>query len=473
MSGRDTRSRWSHVANIAIVVTLALLLLNPSGVVGRWIASKYHGWDERRRISRNWNALVNVPSRLGDSLSGPVIVEFVDYDCEVCRRVAPAVLEAVSQEHVTVVVRHVPSSRTGRAATEAALAAICAEGYDLFPEAHESLLADRVWIGTRDWTHFAESLAIGDSQSFLDCMADENSRRRLARDVALAGILQIPGTPTFVSEGGLHPGNLGAAVAAVAVTPGPTTDRLLVPGESTFDSSDRPDLADALSFITAGFFLPDSGLALVERTEVHFADMASAETRVFGGEGGGPREFRRIARAVRGPQGIALWDILRRRVVWLDHDGGFLRDLSYQAAPFKSPLPVPPVAVHQDGRILFGDSESRIFGDYRGRTWNPVEYVAVNGESELEVIAQTRGYEHYYGDNGSGGVLFGHRTMMAGSAGLFVIAETDLEAIQVFRWDGSEVGRIPMPPAVRVSANQLHMERVSTRPQNRRGTPRC
>ena len=239
----------------------------------------------------------------------------------------------------------------------------------------------------------------------------------------------------------------------------PPTDHLLVPGESTFDSSELPQLAHSLSVVAAGFFLPDSGLALVERTEVHFADMACAETRVFGGEGGGPREFRRIARAVRGPQGIALWDILRRRVVWLDHDGGFLRDLSYQAAPFKNPLPVPPVAVHPDGRIVFGDSESRIFGDFRGRTWNPVEYVAVNGEGELEVIAQTRGYERYYGDNGSGGVLFGHRTLMAGSADHFVIAETDREAIQVFRWDGGEVSRIPMPPAVRVSANQLRMAR--------------
>lgn len=241
--------------------------------------------------------------------------------------------------------------------------------------------------------------------------------------------------------------------------PDPATDRLLVPGESTFDSSNRPELADALSFITAGFFLPDSGLALVERTEVYFVDMASAETTVFGGEGGGPREFRRISRAVRGPQGIALWDILRRRVVWLDHHGGFLRDLSYQAAPFKNPMPVPPVAVHPDGRIVFGDSESKIFGGFRGRTWNPVEYVAVNGESELEVIAQTRGYEHYYGDDGSGGVLFGHRTMMAGSADHFVIAETDQEAIQMFRWDGGEVGSIPMPPAVRVSVNQLRIAR--------------
>lgn len=236
-------------------------------------------------------------------------------------------------------------------------------------------------------------------------------------------------------------------------------DRLLVPGESTFDSSDHLGLADALSFITAGFFLPGDGLVLVERTEVLFVDMASAETSVFGREGGGPREFRHISRALRDPQGIALWDILRRRVVWLDHDGGFLRDLSYQGAPFKSPLPPPPVAVHRDGRIVFGDSESRAFSDFRGRTWNPVEYVAVNDGGELEVVAQTRGYEHYYGNDGSGGVLFGHRSLVAASADHFIIAQTDQEAIQVFSWDGSEVGRIPMPPSAPVSANQLRVAR--------------
>jgi len=339
------------------------------------------------------------------------------------------------------------------------LAAICAEEYGLFPEAHESLLADQTWLDVRDWTRFAESLAISDPPSFLDCMDAEQSRSRLARDVELADILQVRGTPTFVSARALHLGDLGAAVAAIARALDPASDPLMLPGESTFDSSDHPDLADALSFITAGFFLPGDGLALVERTEVHFVDMASAETTVFGREGGGPREFRRISRALRGPQSIALWDILRRRVVWLDHDGGFLHDLSYQGAPFKSPMPPPPVAVHRDGRIVFGDSESRAFSDFRGRTWNPIEYVAVNDEGELEVVGQTRGYEHYYGNDGSGGVLFGHRSLMAASADHFVIAETDQEAIQVFRWDGSEVGRIPMPAPARVSANQLRVAR--------------
>jgi len=458
VSKRDKRDGWNRVANIAIVVALAFLLLNPSGVVGRWIGTTYRGWDEQRRVSRHWNTLVNAPRRLGQSLSGGVIVEFIDYECEVCRRLAPAVLEAVSQEDLTVVVRHVPSNR-GPAATEAALAAICAEEHGLFPEAHESLLADQTWLDVRDWTRFAESLAISDPPSFLDCMDAEQSRSRLARDVELADILQVRGTPTFVSARALHLGDLGAAVAAIARALDPASDPLMLPGESTFDSSDHPDLADALSFITAGFFLPDDGLALVERTEVHFVDMASAETTVFGREGGGPREFRRISRALRGPQSVALWDILRRRVVWLDHEGDFLRDLSYQGAPFKSPLPPPPVAVHRDGRVVFGDSQSRAFSDFRGRTWNPIEYVAVNDEGELEVVAQTRGYEHYYGNDGSGGVLFGHRSLMAASADHFVIAETDQEAIQVFRWDGSEVGRIPMPPPARVSANQLRVAR--------------
>ena len=457
MSDRDKRDRWNRVANIAIVVTLAFLLLNPSGVVGRWIGSTYRGWDEQRRVSRNWNTLVEAPSRLGQSSSGGVIVEFIDYECEVCRRLAPAVLEAVSQEDLTVVVRHVPSNG-GAAATEAALAAICAEKFGLFREAHESLLADQTWLDDRDWTRFAQSLGISDFRSYVACMGGDESQNRLARDVALASILEIPGTPTFVSERALHPGDLAAAVAAVAGAPDPGV-QLLVPGVSTFDTSEHPDLADALSFITAGFFLPGDGLALVERTEVHFVNMASGEIRGFGREGGGPREFGRISRALRGPQGIALWDILRRRVVSLDHDGAFLRDLSYQAVPFKGSLSVPPVAVHRDGRIVFGDSESRAFGDFRGRTWDSVEYVAVNDEGKLEIVAQTKGYEHYYGTDASGGVLFGHRSLMAASADHFVIAETDQEAIQVFRWDGSEVGRIPMPPPTRVSANQLRVAR--------------
>jgi len=461
MSGHSRQDRWSNIANIAIILTLAVLLLNPSGVVGRWITSTYRGWDEGRRVSRHWSGLVDAPSRIGESSS--VIVEFVSYDCAVCRTVAPAVVEAVNREDVAVVVRHMPSSgRGGGAATEAAQAAICAERYGLFPEAHESLLADETWLSVRNWGRFAESLGIEDASSFSGCMGEEGTQGRLDRDLALADVLQVAGTPTFVSEEGLHLGarGLGAAVAA-AVTPSePEGNHSLLPGPSTFDSSELPRLTHALSAIAGGFFLPDSGIVLVESTEVYFVDMASGETRVFGREGGGPLEFRRIHSALRGPQGIALQDNYRVRMVFLDNGGEYVGDLRYNTVAFKgSVMDALPVAVHPNGRIVFRDREGKEFGSYRGRTWDAIEYLAVDSAGEVEVVAQTKGSEYHYEARQSGSVFFGHSTLMAASSDRVAIAETDQEAIQVFGWNGGEVGRIPMPPPVRPSRDQVRAMR--------------
>lgn len=240
----------------------------------------------------------------------------------------------------------------------------------------------------------------------------------------------------------------------------PEANHSLVPGSSIFDSSELPQLADALSVIVGGFFLPDSGMVLAERTEVHFVDMASGETRVFGQEGGGPHEFRRIARALRSPQGIALQDNYRVRVVFLDHSGEFVGDMRYNAVPFKgSVMGTRPVAVHPDGRIVFGDREGKHFGSYQGRTRDAIEYLAVDSAGEVEVVAQGKGSEYYYEAKRSGDVLFGHSTLMAASSDRVAIAETDQEAIQVFGWDGGEVGSIPMPPAVRPSRSQVRAVR--------------
>ncbi len=474
MSAGNKSDRWNRAVNVAIIVTLAILLFGPSGPVVRRLGAVYSGWNEQRRVSRNWDDLVSAPSRLGEFLPSSgrgVIVEFVDYDCQVCQAVAPAVLEATRDEGVSVVVRHVPSNRSGPAATEAALAAICAEGYNLFPEAHEALISDQTWLGARDWVRFGKSLGIVDSESFRDCMSEEATRNRLARDVELAGTLQLLGTPTFVSSGGLHPGAPGLTDAVGIADrvsranggrhiepsePGVQAP-LRVPAESTFDSSDNPNLSE-LSIVTAGFFLPDTGLALVEQTEVLFVDLSSGETRVFGREGAGPREFRRIARALRTPQGLALWDILRRRVVFIDHDGEFLHAQRHHAIPFNNPMGVAPVAVHPDGSIVFGDREPRE-GGYRGRTWESVQFVAAIGEDGLQVVAEAKGSELYYGERHSGGVIFGHWTLAAGTADHFIIAETDRDSIGVFDWSGREVVRIPMPTAVRPSASQVRVAR--------------
>ncbi len=252
----------------------------------------------------------------------------------------------------------------------------------------------------------------------------------------------------------------GMGDASNQVREGQEANRPLHPGPSTFDSSELPQLTHALSVIVGGFFLPDSGMVLVERTEVYFVDMASGEAKVFGREGGGPLEFRRIHRALRSPEGIALQDNYRLRVVFLDNRGEFVGDTRYNTVPFKGSLMgAPPVAVHPDGRIVFGDREGKNFGSYRGRTWDPIEYLAVDSAGEVEVVAQGKGSEYYYEARSSGSVFFGHSTLLAASPDRVAIAETDQESIGVFGWGGGEVGRIPMPPAVRPSRDQVRAVR--------------
>ena len=229
-------------------------------------------------------------------------------------------------------------------------------------------------------------------------------------------------------------------------------------GQSAFDSSEHPDLAE-LPSVVAGFFLPDTGLALVGRGEIHMVDLSSGRTRVVGREGEGPREFGYIARANRTPRGILIWDVLRRRVALIAHDGEFLRSQGYGQASFQDFMNAYPVAVHPDGRIVFRDGIYRRIGEYEGRIWNPARYVTVQDDGELQIVAEAKGDEKHYGPKRSGSVVFGHRTFEAATEDRLVIADTDRGAIAVVDWSGTEVAEIPIPAGVRLSAAQVRAGR--------------
>ena len=241
-----------------------------------------------------------------------------------------------------------------------------------------------------------------------------------------------------------------ASQAPTAEDPSP----LRPSNESTFDSSEHPDLSELLN-VVAGFFLPDTGLALVERGEIHMVDLSSGRTRVVGRKGEGPQEFGHIGRATRTPQGILVWDVPRRRVVIIAHGGEFLRSEGYAQVPLQDFMDAYPVAVHPDGRIVYRDGVYMRLGEYDGRTWNPATYVAMQDEGELQIVARAKGNEVYYGAKRSGSVVFGHRTFEAATEDRLIIAETDRGAIAVLDWSGREVAEIPMPAGVRVPAAQV------------------
>ena len=94
--------------------------------------------------------------------------------------------------------------------------------------------------------------------------------------VGALGIVPI-GITALIALGGCGNGDDGGPSAEPLAALRPTD-------QSAFDSSEHPDLGE-LSAVVAGLFLPDSGLALVERNEIHLIDLSSGGTRVVGREG--------------------------------------------------------------------------------------------------------------------------------------------------------------------------------------------
>lgn len=135
-TGKARSSRLEIITNLAILATLLFLLLNPSGIIGRWIGRQFAETRERNAVTSLWSELTDSGSgRLGEKDVGvaePIIVEFLDYQCPACRAVAPHVSKAMEDGSVSIVVRHLPLEEIHPIAREAAKAVVCAERQGIF-----------------------------------------------------------------------------------------------------------------------------------------------------------------------------------------------------------------------------------------------------------------------------------------------------------------------------------------------------
>lgn len=200
------RDRLNALANLVIMVTLAVMLLRPSGPIAAWVAEWKQSHDSQSKIASVWNVLVEGPSlfRFADSEIAPV-VEFIDYQCPICQSVGPQVESAATNSHRGVVIRHFPLSIHDHAES-AARAAICAEAEGKFVLMHQKLLTLSDWSRTQDWVAVAISAGIDDVDGFASCLMSESTERRLEVDRRLAEGLGVRGTPTFVTPGGIFSG---------------------------------------------------------------------------------------------------------------------------------------------------------------------------------------------------------------------------------------------------------------------------
>lgn len=148
------------------------------------------------------------PAR-GPATGAVTIVEFSDFECPFCRDAQAALKQIVEMRDVRLIFKHLPLEGH-RNSLPAARAAYCAGEQDRFWQFHDALFA----AGNLSPPGLLERIAgdIGLAMArFKECLASEQSRAAVVKDIETARTLRIDSTPSFLVNGKLIKGALSVA----------------------------------------------------------------------------------------------------------------------------------------------------------------------------------------------------------------------------------------------------------------------
>lgn len=144
--------------------------------------------------------LAGSPSR-GPDDAPVVLVEFADFECPFCQKVAPE-LDALWEKHkdkVRFVYKFMPLTMHPHG-EDAARAAIAAQLQGKFWEMHHQLFANGEHLEEQDLETYAKAIGL-DVNKFVADMHSKAVDDRLAADKKLADDLGVKGTPTIYVDG--------------------------------------------------------------------------------------------------------------------------------------------------------------------------------------------------------------------------------------------------------------------------------
>lgn len=202
-----SRLDWLMIPLTAISLGLCgYAVLRPGGVIADAYDSFRARVAFRRTLRHNWPALTRTAIAVRPA-SGPVLVEFGDYECPYCRA-DQAHLDSLLMLHreVTLLFEQLPLPMHPRA-IPAAVASLCAARMGDGMRMHDYLFGNTEWEDARfHWEVAARAARIADIPAFMHCLKSDGVKATLATSMSLADSLQIEATPTFVSRRGLHEG---------------------------------------------------------------------------------------------------------------------------------------------------------------------------------------------------------------------------------------------------------------------------
>lgn len=272
----------------------------------------------------------------------------------------------------------------------------------------------------------------------------------------LAASIGVTGTPTFVTETGVFPGERGLTAAIGDSSSGTAQDVVArLDATAMFDSDDHPNAAvSEIGLLAKGKILSEDRIVLLDGRRLLFINPSTGELWTAGGEGGGPGEFAGSGLELglfKGPDGLTVWDLNNdRRLTTFSDSGELLDTRRVNVSGFDHPTAIARLfAVFSDGNLAFVDGGwpiGPVAGDER-----PTEYlVEVGVDGDRRTIVEFLGQDVSY-------VLFPRGTYVAVDDDRVVVADTESEEVKVVNRSGTMVYRIPMP-GERVSVTKEQME---------------
>jgi protein-disulfide isomerase len=147
----------------------------------------------------DWQSYASGGHRTGPAAAPVTIVEFSDFQCPFCARLAPRLdsLRQRSPAPFAVVYRHFPLESHPHAMA-AARASECAADQGRFKEIHDALFAEQGAIGQKSWSAYARAAGVPDSAAFARCLEGDAGASRIRADMAAGERLNVTGTPTLL-----------------------------------------------------------------------------------------------------------------------------------------------------------------------------------------------------------------------------------------------------------------------------------
>jgi len=186
-------------AIVFVVVVVAGQVLGP--VVATWAggpALEPHAGSETVAVD---SLRSDRPAAMGPMDAPVLIVEWSDFQCPHCMRLAASLTQVKEEfgDAVRVEFRHYPLPHHPHA-EPAARAAYCAGEQDAFWPYHDLIFANQASLSRDALIRFSRQVGIDDGV-FLDCLDDPRSAEAVVRDIEEGEALGVRGTPTFFING--------------------------------------------------------------------------------------------------------------------------------------------------------------------------------------------------------------------------------------------------------------------------------